>query len=80
MATELVGKQLVDFNKNGEQVKGIKLHFTDDYRSDIKGKECLTQFFRDTHACYDKAYNLPLGPFKMVYGYGGRIEDIIAQK
>lgn len=78
----LVGKQLIDFKnkQTGEQVEGIKLHFTDDTVSNVKGAACLTQFVSKKNECYQKAYDLPLGPFKIYYGYGGRIEDIIAQK
>lgn len=76
----LVGKQLIDFTKNGEHVKGIKLHFTDDTVSNVKGAACLTQYISEKSDCYEKAYNVPLGPFKILYGYGGRIDDIIVQK
>lgn len=76
----LVGKQLIDFKKDGEQIKGIKLHFTDDSRENVKGAACLTQFVSEKNDCYKKAYDIPLGPFKIFYGYGGRIEDIISQK
>ena len=76
---QLVGKQMVDFvnQQTGEQVKGIKLHFTcpDDR---VSGLAASTQFIRSSHACYDKAVNIALGEFTIIYGQKGSVVDLIS--
>lgn len=76
--SRLVGKQMVDFpdKETGEQVKGIKLHFTcaDDR---VSGEAAMTQFVRADNACYEKAVGLALGEFNFVYGPRGRVMDVV---
>lgn len=73
----LIGKQILDFTGNdGKQVQGVKLHYTDDTRTDVEGLAASTLFIRKEHNCYGKALNLPLGEMKIEFGFGGRIIDI----
>ena len=74
---KLVGKQILDFvGKDGQPVNGIKLHFTDDTRSHVDGAAADTLFIRKGHDCYEKACGLPLGEFRIEFGFGGRILNV----
>lgn len=80
MLNELVGKQLVNFpdRETGEQVKGVKLHFThQDER--VSGLAADTLFVRESNPCYGKALDLKIGPFDLVYGPRGRVLDIVSE-
>ena len=75
----LVGKQMVDFpnRETGEQVTGVKLHFTcPDNR--VAGLAANTQFLRVDHACYQKAVDMPLGEFTIIYGPRGSVVDLVS--
>lgn len=75
---ELVGKQMVSFpdRSTGELIEGIKLHYTG-VENGVVGLAALTQFIRKDHPCYNKACNLPLGNFNIIYGRRNSVQDII---
>lgn len=73
----LIGKQILDFTGNdGKPVQGVKLHYTDDTRTDVEGLAASTLFIRKEHNCYNKVLSLPQGEIKIEFGFGGRIIDI----
>lgn len=77
----LVGKQIMDFvGKDGNPVQGVKLHYTDDTRTDVEGLAASTLFIRKDHVCYNSALSLPMGEMKIEFGFGGRIIDIQTKK
>ena len=75
---ELVGKQMVSFTdrSTGELIEGIKLHYTG-VENGVVGLAALTQFIRKDHPCYDKACNLKLGNFNIIYGRRNSVQDIL---
>lgn len=77
----LIGKQILDFIGNdGKAVQGVKLHYTDDTRTDVEGLAASTLFIRKEHALYNNALSLPFGEMKIEFGFGGRIIDIQTKK
>ena len=73
---ELVGKQELDFDKDGQRIKGIKLHYLcpDDR---VVGKAVDTRFFRADSMLYPVACALEFGEFNFVYGPRNRVEEIV---
>lgn len=76
---ELVGKQNVNFTnqQTGEVIEGVKLHFISP-ENNVTGLAAMTQFIRKDHPAYEKALDLPLGNFNIIYGRRGSVQDIIA--
>lgn len=74
---ELVGKQVLNFTdkKTGELIQGIRLHFVapDD---NVKGQAAVTKFIRIDSPLYQKACDIPLGPFNIVFGRRDSVLDI----
>lgn len=79
MSMNLVGKQIVSFTdrSTGELIEGVKLHFNC-ADNGVVGLAAMTQFIRKDHPCYQKAVELPLGEFNIIYGRRNSVQDIIA--
>lgn len=75
---QLIGKQCVSFTDRttGELIEGVKLHFNCPDNG-VVGLAAMTQFIRKEHPCYQKAMDLSLGDFNIIYGRRNSIQDII---
>lgn len=75
---ELVGTRDLSFvdQKSGELIEGVQLHYIcpDDK---VVGQAAMTKFIRKGTALYEKAKQIPLGEFTIIYGRRDSVQDFI---
>lgn len=79
MSMVLVGKQIVHPFPNretGEIIEGIKLHYTAPDEKVI-GNAAFTKFINKTSPLYEKAINLELGDFIILFGRKDSVIDLL---
>ena len=78
MSVKLVGKQKIDFVKNGERVVGIKLHCvctTNDEK--FEGMRVETFFISSNNAMHEQCVSFPVGSeLSVMYNRFGRADSI----
>ena len=78
MRVNVVGKEVVNYVKNGQPVQGIRLHVT--YPNPKEGSEglaCQSEYFSNRYAAYSCAAQINLGDeVDMFYNQYGRIDTL----
>lgn len=78
MRVSVVGKENVNYVKNGQPVQGIKLHVTYPNTKDgAEGLACQAEYFSNRYDAYHQAALVNIGDIvDMFYNQYGRIDSL----
>ena len=78
MRVNVVGKENVNYVKNGKPVQGIRLHLTyPNTREGAEGLVCQSEYFSNRYAAYNDAVQVSVGDeLDMFYNQFGKVDTL----